>query len=175
MKSRASRKVEHDLHTSFSGEDGNTLNKVISRLSPELNLSGKVTQLDKYPIAKGGFCEIFLGRTDDSELVAIRRPRSTVHGGGATAVTVRFLFLDSTCLADAFLKRIARGVRVWAKLSDDNILVLLGFLDEKQAFPSLITPWMKNENARDYLNNNNNVDVVILVSHAMTFCLPMYV
>ena len=48
---------------------------------------------------------------------------------------------------------------IWATVDHVNILRLLGYADEHKTFPSLITEWMENVNAKQYLRLHPHVHI----------------
>jgi hypothetical protein len=56
---------------------------------------------------------------------------------------------------------------LWIPLEHDNVLPLLGIChipDDPSKLPCLISPWMHQGTAREYLNSNSNTDLKEFVS-----------
>lgn len=69
------------------------------------------------------------------------------------------------------MKRVDRELRIWSKISHENVLEFLGLclfwrpnrpLSEG-ALLSLVSPWMKNGTSTQYLRNNPDVDRLDIV------------
>ena len=60
-----------------------------------------------------------------------------------------FSLNDTLILEQKFLKE----VHVWSKMDHANILPLLGIITEIDWTVSIISPWMKNGNAHNYVKN----------------------
>ena len=54
-----------------------------------------------------------------------------------------------------------------------NILRLLGYVDEHKTFPSLITEWMENGNARQYLRLNSHARIKLRLVSRILFVDPV--
>ena len=56
-----------------------------------------------------------------------------------------------------------KEIRIWAELKHQNILPFLGFIIEGES-PSLISEWMENGTALNYVKEHPEYDVLELVS-----------
>lgn len=150
-------------------DSDSSLEKILKRLPPELDLSGKIVLDETKARATGGYCEIYHGVIEgiegsNGECVAVRRPRFAVLPDDINTITViARIARVRHLLTTNFLQRKAREIHLWAKLNHMNILSLKGILDEGNLYPSLVTPWMKNGNARQYLRSNENVCIISMV------------
>jgi len=83
--------------------------------------------------------------------VAIKIPRaSPVNSERNIKVLPTFsLFNDTLTFEQEFLQE----VHVWSKLDHANILPLLGITTKFNLTVSIVSPWMKNGNARDYVRD----------------------
>ena len=56
-----------------------------------------------------------------------------------------------------------KEIRIWSRLTHKNILPFLGFILEGE-YPSLISEWMDNGTASDYVREHPEDDILELVS-----------
>ena len=61
------------------------------------------------------------------------------------------------------LQSLAKEIRVWSTLIHPNILPLLGFIIEG-GYPSLVSEWMDNGTASQYVKDHPECDLVAIVS-----------
>ena len=56
-------------------------------------------------------------------------------------------------------------MKIWSSLSHPNILPLLGFSFDSTygTYPAFVSEWMSNGNARSYLKDNPDADILSLV------------
>jgi len=82
--------------------------------------------------------------------VAIKTPRaSPINSERNIKVLSTFSFNDTLTLEQKFLQE----VHVWSKLDHVNILSLLGITTKFDLTVSIVSPWMENGNARDYVRD----------------------
>lgn len=61
-----------------------------------------------------------------------------------------------------FFQLFEKEIYVWSKLKHDNILPLLGYaFDDRTGFPMLVSKWMINGSAWDYVRKNPDLGVVM--------------
>jgi len=102
------------------------LQRTISKLS-HLSLEGQIGDKQAHASGLGGSCDVFYAWSQKhNKAVAIKR--------------IRAFLTEEPSLA----KRLAKELRIWAKLDHPNVLPLLGFIIEgENAMPSLISEWMR--------------------------------
>ena len=61
-------------------------------------------------------------------------------------------------------KLIKREVQVWSSLDHTNILPLLGYILEEKNFPTLVSEFMENGTALQYVLQHPELDVIGIVS-----------
>ncbi|KAG8730858.1 Mitogen-activated protein kinase [Ceratobasidium sp. 423] len=121
-----------------------TMDKILQRLNeitPKCtigvkNVTAQVRKTTIFPVATGGQCDIFLGEfvTFPHEKVAMKRLR---------------VFHDNEL--GPVRKELMREVQLWSKLSHPNILEFYGLYDAGGMSVFMISKWMSNGNAPDYL------------------------
>ncbi|KAL5638310.1 hypothetical protein ACGC1H_005108 [Rhizoctonia solani] len=121
-----------------------TMSKVLQRLNEIIptsatgvkNITAQVRKKTILPVATGGQCDIFLGEfvTFPHEKVAMKRLR---------------VFQNSEL--EPVRKELMREVRLWSELSHPNILEFHGLYDAGGMSIFMISKWMSNGNAPDYL------------------------
>ena len=57
-------------------------------------------------------------------------------------------------------QKMAREIRIWSSLRHPNILPLLGFVMDYEVYPALVTEWMENGTAMDYLRKHPDLDIL---------------
>ncbi|KAF8598864.1 WD40 repeat-like protein [Ceratobasidium sp. AG-I] len=110
-------------------------NDFSSRLHP--------SQISPFPIASGGFGDIFHGRTWAGQCVAVKCLRSFGTSGKG-------------------IKRAARELYVWSKLSHPNVQPLDGVI-MFQGRLGMVSPWMEYGHMKDYISNFPEVERYELV------------
>ncbi|CEL52601.1 hypothetical protein RSOLAG1IB_05806 [Rhizoctonia solani AG-1 IB] len=121
-----------------------TMNKILKRLNEIVpvavsvvkNVTAQVRKTTIFPVATGGQCDIFLGEfvTFPHEKVAMKRLR-VFHDREVEPVRKEFM----------------REVRLWSELSHPNLLEFYGLYDTGGMSMYMISGWMSNGNAPDYL------------------------
>ena len=66
-------------------------------------------------------------------------------------------------MIDASRQLLVKEIRIWSRLAHKNILPFLGFIIEGE-YPSLISEWMENGTALNYVRENPDTDILELVS-----------
>lgn len=62
---------------------------------------------------------------------------------------------------------LAKEIRVWSQLCHPNVLELLGYVIEENGFPSLISPWIANGTALEFVRAHPELDVCPIVSQSV--------
>ncbi|KAG8790267.1 hypothetical protein FRC12_012341 [Ceratobasidium sp. 428] len=117
---------------------------VIERGCQDLSSALDLERCPQYPIARGGFGDIFEGTLKNGQSVAIKCFRSS------------FNMVDRND-AHKSLKAIARELYIWSKLEHDHIVPLLGVMEFRGSI-GLVSPWMKHGSILEYLKRNPKVD-----------------
>ncbi|KAJ1306011.1 hypothetical protein OPQ81_010726 [Rhizoctonia solani] len=137
-----------------------TMSRVLQRLNEIAptstirvkNVTAQVRKTSIFPVATGGQCDIFLGEfvTFPHEKVAMKRLR---------------VFHDSEL--EPVRKELMREVRLWSELSHPNILEFYGLYDAGGMSVFMISKWMSNGNAPDYLLKYPDANRRDIVSDAL--------
>ncbi|KAF8502429.1 kinase-like domain-containing protein [Hysterangium stoloniferum] len=119
-----------------------------------LCLDGLIVHRSKYPVAGGGFADIWTGKLK-GEQVAIKIMR-------------RFTSSGLPIMEGKMLKRIWREYLAWSSLSHPNILSCLGFCYDFTSsplseLPALISPWMSQGTVSNYIANHPNANRLPLI------------
>ncbi|KAL4068811.1 kinase-like domain-containing protein [Scleroderma yunnanense] len=110
------------------------LTKRASQHYPDINLNGKVDR-DRSYLIRGGCANVVRGTLLPECLrVAIKTARGV--------------------LPREEIVHTLKEVHVWSKLRHDNVLQLLGITTEFDLTVSIISPWMDNGNAHDYVQDS---------------------
>ncbi|EFI28427.1 TKL/TKL-ccin protein kinase [Coprinopsis cinerea okayama7 len=109
-----------------------------SKLPPLPDLTGQVTKESEHVAFFGTFNDIYKGRWLNEKMVALRLPRS----------------LPNT---PRLQRRFEEEVKIWRKLNHPNVLTLYGITKIGQ-YVYLVSPWMDNGTAINYIQKNPNVD-----------------
>lgn len=104
------------------------------------NLTGKIVREGQYPIAHGGYSDIWKGvlQQDDSrELkVAVKVLRNTT---------------SDPVLKAKLVERLNRELNIWKRLSHPRILELCGTVSNFGPYTSMVCPWMENGSVSQYM------------------------
>ncbi|KAL5483347.1 hypothetical protein ACEPAI_8578 [Sanghuangporus weigelae] len=126
-----------------------TLQTLLDRHS-NLDLTGKVHEIDAAHPIPGGYSDIMLGYCTHEDgtryRVAVKR--------------LRFHIVQDT----GFQKKLAKELYIWSKLNNIRILPLEGFYLEDNGCPSLVSRWMENGTILKYLESNPGNDLLKLIS-----------
>ncbi|TDL20287.1 kinase-like protein [Rickenella mellea] len=115
------------------------------------NLTGRVTKRSSNPTYPGSFADVWEGDFQvkgKTRRVAIKAPRLP-----------QVLNVTSEKLAG----RLLRELGSWAGIKHKNILPFLGFSTDLSPYLCLISPWMSNGTAIDYVRTRPDVDRVKMV------------
>ncbi|KDQ49609.1 hypothetical protein JAAARDRAFT_89283, partial [Jaapia argillacea MUCL 33604] len=116
-----------------------------------------VSKTGEYPCGGGGFSALWHGSFD------------------GTKVTIKVLRIYVTRKADReskVNKDVCREIFIWLRLIHDTILPLLGFCFSFSPTTSLISPWMSNGSAKDFLQENHHfppVNLVVQIAEALDY------
>ncbi|CAE6388291.1 unnamed protein product [Rhizoctonia solani] len=137
-----------------------TMNKILQRLNEIAptsvigvkNITAQVRKTTIFPVATGGQCDIFLGEfvTFPHEKVAMKRLR---------------VFHDKEL--EPVRKELMREVRLWNELSHPNLLEFYGLYDAGGMSIYMISGWMSNGSAPDYLLKYPDANRRDIVSDAL--------
>ncbi|KDQ10024.1 hypothetical protein BOTBODRAFT_96647, partial [Botryobasidium botryosum FD-172 SS1] len=114
--------------------------------------SCEVRVLDPKPCARGSFAQCWKGLFLDERVVAMKRPHSYVP-------------------SDVMKRRVERELRVWRGLDHPNILRFIG-LHVDESSMCLVSPWMENGHAWDYVQKNphkNHVRLLLQVAEGLKY------
>ncbi|KAG9124712.1 hypothetical protein FRC07_010535 [Ceratobasidium sp. 392] len=116
------------------------------------NITAHVRKKSVYPVAMGGQCDIYLGEfvAHPHEKVAMKRLR-----------------MFGNCDSEPARKELIREVRLWSKLSHPNVLEFYGLYDAGGMSIYMISKWMSNGSAPDYLQKNPDANRRNIVSDAL--------
>ncbi|OCB87592.1 kinase-like protein [Sanghuangporus baumii] len=116
----------------------------------ELDLTGKIHGIDNARSIPGGYSDIVYGYCTGPDGVDYK-------------VAVKKLRLHVMDDRD-FQKRLTKELYIWSKLNNRRILPLEGFFLEDNNCPSLVSRWMENGTALNYLEAHPDVDLLRLVT-----------
>lgn len=156
-----------------SGVDVESLNHIPDST---LDLTNNIIYKDAYrhPVAQGGQSDIYRADVDGISIavkvmreIGVDTDRQRRH---LAKVRLNQFCQCSRHWAKSVEQKIDREMRLWSKVDHGNILAFLGFC----FFPnvsyvggsaqlSLVSPWMKNGTAVDYVRNNPEADRIAIV------------
>ncbi|KAH7924089.1 kinase-like protein [Leucogyrophana mollusca] len=105
------------------------------------DLTGKITRLEKYPVAYGGFSDIWRclwHNSPKSVEVAVKAIRTHASDDGSGNLSKKS-------------KRLRRELQVWTRLDHANVLPLYGITSDFGHFPSMVCPWRENGTLTNFL------------------------
>ncbi|CAE6434573.1 unnamed protein product [Rhizoctonia solani] len=100
----------------------------------------------KYPIANGGFGDVFHGQLVDGMAVAIKTIRA---------------YYDQDQMARMYHKRAAKEIYTWSKCKHPNVVELIGSAVFHDCL-AMISRWEENGNLLNYLSNHPSADRCVL-------------
>ncbi|KAG2141990.1 kinase-like domain-containing protein [Suillus cothurnatus] len=103
------------------------------------DLTGSITKTGDYPVARGGFGEIW------------KCTYETDRG----QIAVRAMLFLLICANQVFLQRIRREIRTCARLKHPNILSVYGYTYGFGLFMAIVSPWADNGNLTAYLEREH--------------------
>ncbi|KAE9393757.1 TPR-like protein [Gymnopus androsaceus JB14] len=105
----------------------------------------------QWPVAGGGFADVYLGLTADGKVVCLKVLRLIISQDDGYRARIR--------------KKFYQEALVWRQLKHPNILPLLGVSTELFT-PSfcLVSPWMMNKDIITYIKNNSDQDIFQFLS-----------
>ncbi|TDL15450.1 kinase-like protein [Rickenella mellea] len=111
----------------------------------QLDLTSRVTQTEEIARAKCEQYHLYYGTLQPRKQVAIKRLRSSLNDN------------------EPLRKALPRELKLWSRLRNRNILPILGSTVDERGFPAIITEWMGNGSALDYVKKNHQADVFNMV------------
>ncbi|KLO10841.1 kinase-like protein [Schizopora paradoxa] len=111
-----------------------SLKKILSSLQ-HLDLEGQIVRKQPVQSGLGGTCDVFTAW-------------SNRHDRKVAVKCIRvFMRRD-----EAFAKKLAKEIRIWAKLEHECVLPLLGYLVEgEDMMPSMVSEWMERGSLNDFM------------------------
>ncbi|KAG8946164.1 hypothetical protein FRC04_012019 [Tulasnella sp. 424] len=117
-----------------------TLRAVLQGLEHFVIHPSRLTTLNSSHIGSGGYGEVILAKLDESELSAREVAVKQLRTVGTNGVRIRVAL------------RLARELKIWAKVKHPNILGLIGYyLSENYEVAQLVSPFMVNGNVLKYI------------------------
>ncbi|TDL15392.1 kinase-like protein [Rickenella mellea] len=111
---------------------------------PVVDLTGQITRLGKYPMAHGGYADVWMADWDamsGRKKVAVKVLRGRIYDGPRE---------------EKMIKRLRREIRVWQRLSHENIIPLFGTCSDFGPYISMVCPWLENGNLRKYMQRKGD-------------------
>lgn len=143
------------------------LRQLLEKLE-HLDLTGKLSDEDRIiQLAHGGNGDVYVAYCwigARKIKVALKRLRFYVYKDKDFA-KVRYLSSLSSLSGSALIhfQLLAKEIRIWSRLCHPNVLELLGYIIEENGFPSLISDWIANGTALEFVRSNPEVDIFPLV------------
>ncbi|KDQ52261.1 hypothetical protein JAAARDRAFT_40380 [Jaapia argillacea MUCL 33604] len=169
---------EGQVDLTFEGEDAarsiasavqnSSLVELRSALRSELirvrNLTAFITKRDEFPVATGGFADVFKAEMegDEDENGWVVLPET---------VGIKVLRIDKCPDPVRAKRRWDRELEVWHRLHHPNVVELLGIY-HKEGRSGMVTHWHKNGNAREYLEKQpfvNRVQLIMDVASGLAY------
>ncbi|CAE6420439.1 unnamed protein product [Rhizoctonia solani] len=140
-------KITHSFPPSSICDDSH-LEKSIMGISTNPEIKDLTAQLDKscfaeWPIARGGFGEIWKGGLMHGRPIAVKRLTMYSAAGDEGVKRIK--------------KRTARELAIWSRLKHENILPLMGTCLFRGSI-GLVSEWQDNGNATEWVSANPYVD-----------------
>ncbi|KEP50000.1 tyrosine kinase catalytic domain protein [Rhizoctonia solani 123E] len=132
------------LENSIMGISTHSEELGIKDLTPQLDNSG----FSEWPIARGGFGEIWKGALTRGRPIAVKRLTMYSAAGDEGVKKIR--------------KRTTRELAIWSRLKHANILPLMGTCLFRGSM-GLVSEWQDNGNATEWVRANPGVDRLELV------------
>jgi hypothetical protein len=128
------------------------------------DLCGQLTARSNDAVGHGAFSEVFKGRCSlgirGEVTVAVKRLRFHVRSIDCNKVSRCTSFLWDCALTPRFSKLFESEIYVWSKLKHPHILPLLGYaFCGDTGFPLIISEWMNNGTAWNYLKSNPDMNL----------------
>lgn len=102
-----------------------------------INLNGRVVR-DESRLIRGGFAFVYKGTLlPEKTEVAIKTARGGLPG------------------EERLIKRALKEMHLWSKIRHENVLPLIGITTEYDLTISIVSRWMQNGNAREYVQEKN--------------------
>jgi len=116
------------------------------------DLTNFITKVENYPVARGGFGEIW------------RCTYSTDHGDVTVAVKSLLMYASDQLseVMEKKTKRIQRELRTCASLKHPNILPVYGYTFGFGPFMAIVCPWAENGNLTAYLDHENTATLTVV-------------
>ncbi len=135
-------------------------------LDQRLNLTGKVARVGEHARKSGGFSDVWEG-WHDGERVAVKVIREFKTSYDKLS-RVRVLPLCSPGdHLTPHLQRLLRETQAWSKLHHRNVLPFYGYTYRfgPGRLPSLVSPWMPNGTATEYLKERSMTERLRVASY----------
>ncbi len=136
----------------------------------DIDLSNDIFGKSAYLNAHGGCSDIFTAksRRHGNITVAVKQIRVHIfHNKDVSKVSLFNTTYDVDGRNDSLAQMILRELRIWSSLDHPNVLRLLGYVMHGP-YPALVSQWMVNGSARNYMEkfpNTSVVRMVITISH----------
>ncbi|CAE6426032.1 unnamed protein product, partial [Rhizoctonia solani] len=123
-------------------------------LTDQLNL----TTFDQYPIATGGFSDVYYGKLHNGQKVGVKALRVDAQSLSQNPKHLKVSLTASKATSiKAPVQRAARELHTWSKCSHPNVLKLFGLAVFRDRI-GMVSPWMSNGNLHQYLQQNTDVN-----------------
>ncbi len=139
-----------------------------------LDVTDEVSNVSKYAVAGGGFCEVHVGKMKGEEKVALKRLRilSSSVTEAAKAMKVRAVLSFVPCKDNdeiVSFQRFRYEVEIWCCLNHPYVLRLYG-LHQDGPMLYMVSPWQDNGPLSAYLKSNAAVNKLKLVGRPGLHC-----
>ncbi|QRW12775.1 Tyrosine kinase catalytic domain protein [Ceratobasidium sp. AG-Ba] len=127
------------------------------------NITTRVRKTKLIPVANGGQCDVFIG-----EFVAYPHEKVAMK---------KFRLYDNDDI-DLERKKLIREVRLWSELKHPNILELYGLYDTGGTSIYMVSKWMSNGTAPEYLKKHpdaNRKNIVSDALHGLCYLHELYI
>ncbi|KAG8687646.1 hypothetical protein FRC11_006859 [Ceratobasidium sp. 423] len=119
------------------------INMLLSRHGcPDVTMQLDPERCSSYPVAQGGFADVYCGNLRNGLKVAIKRSRVRIPDDEEGRSCLRIM---------------AKEGYIWSKHQHDNILEICGVAQFRGGI-ALVTPWMDNGTVMEFIRDQPNVD-----------------
>ncbi|GLB38631.1 putative protein tyrosine kinase [Lyophyllum shimeji] len=116
-----------------------------SNPSALLDLTGKITREGRYPVAHGGFSDVWKGAWHDEDRVR------------NVAVKVLRSRIDDPEMEEKMVRRLRRELSIWKNLDHPHILSLYGIASDFGHYSSMVCPWMEHGSVSKYMEKCGDI------------------